>query len=206
MTDPTRIDATPAIGAEACARCGRSLSPGDRVAAGDRVFCSACYETLREELRQAVAAMGSDIPYPAATLGAVLGGALGALVWWGFTALTHIAFGLIAVAIGFLVGHGVVRFAGGKRSVGLQAIAIAVSIVSFVAGTYLVNMTFINQALAKQGESFRIGVIPQSAELFVRVVGTGLGLMDAVFLAICVYEAWSITRPLRLHGLEAPRT
>ncbi len=188
-----------------CARCGRSLAPAERIAAGDRVFCASCYETLREELRQAVTAMSTDIPYSAATLGAVLGGVGGALVWWGFTALTHIAFGLVAIAIGFLVGHGALRFAGGKRSVALQAIAVTVSILSFALGTYLVNRTFVNQALAKSGASFRVDLVPQSAELFGRVMSVNLGIMDAVFLAICVYQAWTLTRPIRLPGLEAPR-
>src|SRR5439155_53586 len=83
---------------------------------------------------------------------AVLGGAAGALAWWGFTVLTEISFGLVAVVIGFLAGHGAVRFAGGKRGTGLQAIAVTVGALSFLVAAYLVNMTFINQTLQQRGE------------------------------------------------------
>jgi hypothetical protein len=142
--------------------------------------------------------MSTDVNYAQAAIGATLGGVAGALAWWGFTVLTHFTFGLFAIAIGYLVGHGTVRFAGGKRSRGLQALAIAVSLLSYLVATYLVNMTFINQALAGQGESFRVGIPPQSLGLFVRVVTVGAGAMDLVFLAIVIYEAWKIPRPVAL--------
>jgi hypothetical protein len=59
-------------------------------------------------------------------------------------------------------------------------------------------MTFINKALAGQGEAFRVGFPPQSLDLLVRVVTAGFGMMDVVFLAIVVYEAWKIPRPIAL--------
>ena len=184
--------------AATCAQCGKTLTPDDRVAVGGREFCRSCHASLRAELEQAVAAQSSEINYANATLGAVLGGTVGVLAWWGFTVLTHLALGLLAVAIGFLVGLGTVRFAGGKRSVGLQALSITVALIGYSCATYLVNRTFINKSLAETGEAFRVGFPPQSFDLFVRVVTTGFGLMDFVFLAIVVYEAWKIPRPFVL--------
>jgi hypothetical protein len=193
-------DSTPdtAAPADTCAQCARTLTPGDTVAAGDRLFCRVCYESLRAEIEAAVAMMSADVNYAQAAVGAALGGVAGALAWWGFTVLTHIAFGLFAVAIGYLVGHGTVRFAGGKRSRGLQALSVAVSLLSYLFAVYLVNMTFINQAFVSRGESFRVGFSPQSLDLLVRVVTVGFGAMDLVFLAIVVYEAWKIPRPVAL--------
>lgn len=127
---------------ETCAQCSKPLTPGDRVPSGDRAFCRSCYSTLHAELQQAVSEMSTHINYVNAAFGALLGGAVGVLAWWGFTVVTKIAFGLIAVAIGFLVGLGTVRFAGGKRSRGLQTLSVLVSLASFAAATYLVNMTF----------------------------------------------------------------
>ena len=183
---------------EACAQCSKTLTPDDRVASGGRVFCRSCYATLRQELSGAVAAMSSNVNWAGAITGAVLGGIAGALVWWGFTVLTNIAFGLIAVAIGFLVGHGVVRFSGGKRTTGLQVLSIGVSIVSFVTAVYLVNMSLINKALEKQGDPNRVPFPPSDPGLFFRVIGAGFGVMDLVFLGIVVYEAWKIPRPIAL--------
>jgi hypothetical protein len=185
-----------------CARCDRALTEHDRVEASGRAYCRSCYETLRVQLLQAVAATSKDVNYPMAVVGALLGGALGVVVWWGFTVLTNYALGLVAIAIGFLVGHGAVRLSGGKRTAGMQAVAVVVAAAAFFVATYLVNMTFINQALATRGEAWRIPFPPPNLLLFYRVVATGFGVMDVVFLGIVVWEAWVIPRPLRVP--EAP--
>jgi hypothetical protein len=199
MTDPENpgaVSVPPAT--ESCAQCGKTLSPEDRVAASDRAFCRSCYASLRAELEQVVTGMSADINYVNATIGALLGGAVGALVWWGFTVATHLSVGLIAIAIGYLAGLGAVKFAGGKRSAGLQAVSVTAALLSYVVATFLVNMTFINQALAKNGDTRRIPFPPPDVGLFTRVLTAGFGLMDVVFLAIVVYEAWKIPRPLAL--------
>jgi len=190
------VVATPA--AETCAQCGKALTPEDRVAAGDKVFCRSCYASLRAELEQAVGEMSSGVNYVNAALGAVLGGAVGALLWWGFTVVTKISLGLVAIVIGYLTAFGAVKFAGGKRSAGLQALSVTVALASYLVASYLVNMTFANQALAKQGDAFRVAFPPQSFDLFLRVLSLGFGLMDLVFLAIVVYEAWRIPKPVAL--------
>jgi hypothetical protein len=184
--------------ADSCAQCLRRLGAGEGIESGGKRFCRVCYASLRAELETAIASMSAGVNYPKAAAGALLGGAAGALAWWGFTVLTHIAFGLFAVAIGYLAGRGAVMFSGGKRSRGLQAISMAAAVLSYAVATYLVNMTFINQALTSQGEALRIGFPPQSAALFLRVVAADFGIMDLVFLAIAVWEAWRIPRPLSL--------
>jgi len=177
-----------------CARCRAALSESDRVTAEDRVFCRTCYDILKLELRRGVATMSEDINYPRAVLGAVLGGVVGVLAWWGFTVLTKIGFGLVAVVIGFLVGQGTARFA----SVGLQAVSVAVGVLSFLVAVYLVNMTFINEALVQRGESWRMTFPPASLDMFYKVVAMNFGIMKLVFLGIVAYEAWIIPRPVKL--------
>ena len=190
--------ATPTEAAATCARCGRTLTGDDRVDADDRAFCRSCHETLRQQLEQVVDAMSTDINYPMAFVGAVLGGAAGVLLWWGFTVLTKISFGLIAVAIGFAVGWGTTRFAGGKRSRGLQVLSAAVALASFFVATYLVNASFINKTLAERGDGRRIPMFTADPTLFARVAALGFGLMDLVFLAIVLWQAWKMPAPLRL--------
>jgi len=82
VTFQTAMSDATAPGTATCARCDKTLTEGDRVVAGDRAFCRSCYDTLSHEVRQAVARMSEDINYPMAALGAVLGGAAGALAWW----------------------------------------------------------------------------------------------------------------------------
>lgn len=187
-----------------CARCSKTLSADDRVPAGDRQFCRSCYETLRAELEQAVTEMTTGINYPMATVGALLGGAAGVLLWWGFTVVTKIAFGLVAVAIGVLVARGAMLFAGGKRSLGLQILSMLVSVAGFLIASYLVNMTFINKELDSRGEAVHLGFPPTSIAQFIRVFSVGFGIMDVVFLAIVLWEAWKIPRPLRIQARQSP--
>jgi len=200
MTDATPGGETvaPALTRDACARCEKTLTEGDRFDADDRSFCLSCYEALRAELAQVADSLSKDVDYTRAALGALLGGALGVLLWWGFTVVTKIGFGLIAVAIGFLVARGAMLFSGEKRSGGLQFLSIGVAVVSFFVASYLVNMTFINQYLASQSDERRIPFPPTDAGQFVDVVSSGFGIMDVVFLAIVVWQAWSMPRPLRL--------
>src|SRR4030095_1827643 len=130
-------------------------------------------------------------------IGALLGGIVGVLAWWGITVLTKIGFGLVAVVIGLLVGHGTLLFAGGKRSRGLQLIAVVVGGLSFLVAVYLVNMTFINQALAQRGEGWRVGFPPPSLGVFYSVIAANFGIMKLVFLGIIMYEGWFIPRPIK---------
>ena len=195
-------DATTTVPAT-CAQCGKGLTPDDTVTAGGKTFCRACYAELRAHLDAAVQAMSSNVNYVNAAIGAVLGGAAGVLLWWAFTVVAKISLGLLAIAIGFAVGWGTVKFAGGKRSNGLQALSVTVASLSYVVATYLVNMTFINHSLAEQGAAARVPFLPTSLELFGRVLTAGFGVMDLVFLAIVVYEAWKIPRPIRLPGAPA---
>lgn len=183
---------------EHCAQCGTVLAEGeDREVTEGGVFCRTCYGALREQVRMAIQAQGADIPYPNAVIGAVLGGALGAVVWWGFTVVTQIAFGLVAVVIGFAVGKGILLMTGNKRAQSLQILSVVVSGLSFFYASYLVNRTFILRAFAEDGEEIILPLLP-SPELLVKAVGINFGVMDLVFLAIVLYQAWKIPAPLQL--------
>lgn len=181
-----------------CARCQSALTERERVSAGDRVYCRTCSDIVKLQTRTSVASTPDGINYPLAAVGAILGGAVGALAWWGVTVLTHVGFGLMAVVIGLLVGHGALRFAGGKRSVGLQVLAVIVGALSFLVGVFLVNMTFINAALAHRGEAWRVAFPPSSLNAFYHVIAANFGIMKLVFLAVIVYQAWFIPRPTKL--------
>jgi len=181
-----------------CAECGVVLEEGrDREVTADATFCRACFDSLSSQLQQLVAGQGTDINYGGAFAGALLGAAAGVLVWWGFTVVTSIAFGLVAVVIGVAVGKGVVMMSGGKRHLNLQILSVAVSAIAFVYASYLVNRTFITRALAEEGQEVALPFVPDPGLLF-EVVRMGFGLMDVVFLAIVIYEAWKIPAPIDL--------
>ena len=176
-----------------CAECGTRLAEGDeRVVTDGGVFCRTCFTALRGEIERVVAAQGVDVNYPAAAVGAVLGGVVGALVWWGFTVTTKISFGLVAIVIGVAVAKGAMFFAGGKRARGLQGLSVAVAGLAFFYASYLVNRTLI----LREG-AVHLPLLP-GIGLLVRVVSLGFGVFDLVFLAIVLWEAWRIPAPFKL--------
>ncbi len=182
-----------------CAECGTSLREGqDRETTEDGAFCRPCFNNLTHQLQQVARIQGEGINYSLALVGGLAGGALGAGAWWGFTVLTEVAFGLIAILIGIAVGKGVVLATGGKRARNLQFLSVGISIVSFFCATYLVTRTFIERAYAEQG--LTLPLLPD-AQTFFDVVRAGFGIMDVVFLAIVVYQAWKIPAPFEF----APR-
>ena len=199
MTESVPVAAPPAV---ACARCGLSLAPGEGVVAGDRRFCGDCHALLRGQISQAIDAMTTGIPWPNAIAGALLGALAGALVWWAFGAATHMEFGLVAVAIGWLAGNGAVRFSGGKRGPALQRLAMVATLPGFALGHYLLNVTLANRELAARGGG-TVPWVPVGASAAWLLTTAGFDVMDAVFLALALWQAWKLPQAPRLPDTTA---
>lgn len=199
MTPEPPVHTSPAGGSPRCLQCGKDLSgASDAVTTAEGAFCRSCFEGLKQHIARAVEHQGTDINYPAAAVGAVLGGAVGAAIWWGFTVITRISFGLVAVVIGYLVGQGVLRFSGGKRAPGLQILSVGVAGAAYFYAQYLVTRTFLLRYAGQQGGGMDLPLVPDFG-LLVRVVRAGFSLFDLVFLAIVVFQAWRIPAPMRFH-------
>jgi hypothetical protein len=189
----------PVEGEVSCAECNRLLTnEEDREVTEGGVFCRSCFDSLKAQIEEALEEQSKNINYPMAIAGGVAGGILGVLVWWGFVVVTEIAFGLVAVVIGYTVAKGVILLSGGKRSQELQIIAVCISIGSFFYACYLVNRTFIQNYLADEGERVILPLLP-NPDLFLEVLKTGFGIMDIVFLAIVVWQAWRLSAPIKLN-------
>lgn len=185
-----------------CARCQTPLVANDVVTVNERAFCRTCSDIYKMQLGNRAPGrprIKSDrVNYPMAALGAMLGGTVGALAWWGLTVLTRTGFGALAVIIGLVVGYGTLLFAGGRRSVGLQILSLVTGVLSFLVAAYLVNMTLLNQLLAERGEAARVAFPPMSLETFYKVVAMNFGIMKVAFLGVIAYLAWVVPRPLKL--------
>jgi hypothetical protein len=183
-----------------CAECETVLVEGqDRETTEDAVFCRPCFNNLSAQLQDVLAAQGQDINYLNAVVGGLGGAALGVVVWWGFTVLTNIAFGLVAVVIGFAVGKGILLLTGGKRHLNLQILSGVIAIVAYFYASYLVTRSFINEALLADGQDMVLTMLPDPS-LFVEVISLGFGFMDVVFLAFVLIQAWKMPAPLKIGG------
>ena len=183
-----------------CSQCETVLADGqDRETTDDGIFCRPCFDSLTAQIRHVVVAQGADINYLNAAVGGLGGALVGVIAWWGFTVVTSIAFGLVAVVIGITVGKGIVMMTGGKRHLNLQIMAVAISTLSYFYASYLVNRTFIHRAYLEQGEVVALPILPGPGLLF-EVVMLDFGLFDLVFLAIVMFQAWKMPAPLELAG------
>lgn len=86
-------------------------------------------------------------------VGGVVGGAIGAVLatglWYGVVAITNWQVGIVAIAVGFIVGQGVVLGAGRHPSILLVPISLAFTLVSLVVSEYLIANHFYSTAVAE---------------------------------------------------------
>ena len=104
-----------------------------------------------------VAEVTAPVPAEPATMsdiaGGVIGGAIGAVLatalWYGVVAITNWQVGIIAVAVGFIVGQGVVFGAGRHPSIALVPISVAFTLVALVVSEYLIANHLYGVAVAE---------------------------------------------------------
>jgi hypothetical protein len=104
-----------------------------------------------------VADVTALVPAEPATMGdlvgGVVGGAIGAVLatglWYGVVAITNWQVGIIAIAVGFIIGQGVVLGAGRHPSIMLVPISLAFTLVSLVVSEYLIANHFYNAAITE---------------------------------------------------------
>ena len=124
---PLRFD-TPAAPDTACGFCRRPLDRTYYTVNG-RVACPACRDAVSRHLRQPAGLAGVAT---AIGLGSAAG-MVGALVWWAIRRFASLEIGIIAIAIGHLVGLGVRRGSGGRGGRGYQVLAVALTYVWITA-------------------------------------------------------------------------
>lgn len=124
---PLRFD-TPAAPDTACGFCRRPLDHTYYTVNG-RVTCPACLDAVSRHLRQPTGLAGVAT---AIGLGSAAGMA-GALVWWAIRRFASLEIGIIAIAIGHLVGLGVRKGSGGRGGRGYQVLAVALTYIWITA-------------------------------------------------------------------------
>ena len=119
------IAGAPAAAPMVCTNCKQAVST-EYYEAGGQVICANCRTVIGAAL--AVAAGKERF-----ILATVYGGAaalVGALIWWGVRAATGYEIGLVAVAVGLLVGFAVRAGSQGRGGRRFQVLAVALTYLS----------------------------------------------------------------------------
>ncbi len=157
-----------------------------------------------ETIETVLAQQDQGINFPGAIAGGLMGGALGALIWWGVVVVTNYQIGLIAIVIGWAAGQGVHILSGRKRALSLQIISVAITAVSYSMASYWVSRTFILKYAAEHSVEATLPLFPDPSLLF-DVVSSGMEMLDLLFVAIALWQAWKMPAPLVLQPSEQPQ-
>ncbi len=161
--------------------------------------------TFASSLGAPVLAPRADEPSAAAAAGPtqLLGGLLGGLVaailasavWFGVVAVSGYQVGLVAIAVGFLVGHGVVLGARRHGSIVLVLLSAVLTLLALVTSEYLIVAYLLNQELAAEGLTIEV-LQPPAFVIEIVVQSVQTDPLTLVFWAIALFQA--IVIPLRL--------
>jgi hypothetical protein len=122
---------TSAASASQCFGCATPIA-GEYYEVNGQTFCAACTADSRRALGGTPGASG----FFKALAGGIGGGIVGALIYYAVLALSGYEIGIIAIAVGFLVGKGVNWGTGGRGGPLYQAMAIVLTYVAIVS-TYV---------------------------------------------------------------------
>ena len=143
-------------------------------------------------------------------VGALVGGLIAAIVGgvvWGFIVVkTEREIGYVAWGIGLLCGFAVVLFAGRKKGLPFQFIAVLASILGILIGKYATFFMLLKQELgnlAEQGEAITQPSVldPRAIMVFFQMLPEMLSGFDIVWVLLAVFTAWRMPRGL---GVKRP--
>ncbi|HEY3524211.1 MAG TPA: hypothetical protein VGK63_10960 [Candidatus Limnocylindrales bacterium] len=125
--------------------------------------------------------------------GGIVGGAIGAIVsaavWYLVVTATHIQSGIVAIAVGWIVGQAVV-LAAGRRSMALVVVSVAWTLVALGVAQYLIAVRLVNDVLADAGAGVSLPLFTSpgdSVDLLVAWLQDDP--LTLVFWAIALFEA-----------------
>lgn len=138
-----------------CSQCQRELSQGQAIMIKDTAtrnapflpYCSFCAAEKEKQIQLET----EDLNYFGALLVGGAAGILGGLIWYAIVIATETQYAYLAVAIGFLVGLGVVFGAGKKRGLPLQIMSAAITLGAMALGEYFIVRHYIVEAMRAEG-------------------------------------------------------
>jgi hypothetical protein len=203
-----------------CVACKRSIAH-EYFAVSDKIVCPMCRDRLAAELAGGGSKVGR---LSKATIFGIAAGFAGALVWYLVRLLTKMQIGLVAVAVGFMVGAAVRAGSGGRGGRGYQVLALILTwfaiganympdiIKVFVDDYRTKHSTAVTSAVSPEGASTdkteskaptpTVDAAPAAAPAAPKRVGVGAALL-AIILLIIVAVALSFIAPI-LGNLTSP--
>ena len=169
--------------APACSGCGQAPGPAYFRANG-RVFCARCRGLIEQQI-------GSPGDFGRAALYGAAGAVAGGILYYAVLAITHLQIGLIAVAVGYLVGRGVRQGSGVPGGRKYQLLAVGLTYFS-IASSYFPAVYAARDQLG-----------PNPVALFgltlaAPLLGGASHPLSLVIAGIGLWQAWKFNQPAKV--------
>ncbi len=170
-----------------CDGCGAALQH-EFWTLGDKKMCAACRQGIQTNHTPSAQSF-----WRALLLG--VGGAVaGGVLYWFVRVQFHVEIGILAIGVGYLVGHGVRWGAGQRTSQGLQILAL---VLTYLAITLQFTPDLAGQ-LGLEGVGEWLAATPRLLSYAVAAPFAGgmRGIIGAIIMAVALREAWRLTAPI----------
>jgi hypothetical protein len=138
-------------------------------------------------------------------VGGILAGSIAAVVasavWYGVVVVTNYQVGIVAIAVGFIVGQAVALGAGRRGHIVLVAASVLLTLFALATSEYLIVVHFVEQAMVADGAAVTfVGLAAQPPDFILEVIVESIKSdpLTLVFWAIALFQAFVI--PARLLG------
>ena len=175
--------ATDAAGQTAaiCKACGKPIDR-DYYHLNGKVACESC----RHAIAAAVESPKGALPFVRAAGLGFIAAIAGAAIYYGVIALANLEIGIIAIAIGYMVGWAVRKGAGNRGGRRFQILAVALTY--WAVGLAYAPLILTNSGIPLVAQFFYVFMLP------IRVIMSGgTGIITAIIIAVGLRQAWQMT-------------
>ena len=141
-----------------------------------------------EEAVAAPEAQGTN-SYPRILLAGIAAMLVGAVLWAVVSVITNMELGLMAIAVGFVVGLAIQKVRK-QRDVSLGWIGAGLALLGCVIGNALTLIGFVSQ---RYGIPYDEALTRLGIDGLVRLMITGFAPMDILFYGIAIYEGFKFS-------------
>ncbi len=182
-----RAEFTAPVAAQ-CTACQQPLV-GEYFSANGQVLCAACAESLRHQLGGTGSRAGRFLQAVLFGSGAAL---LGGAIYGAVMAYAQSQWGIISIAVGFLVGKAVRKGSGDRGGWRYQLLAAALTYAA-VCGAYAFA---VYHSIEEPTVGTVVGLIILSYRL--PFMGGAENILGILIIAFGVYQAWQMNRGISL--------
>jgi hypothetical protein len=181
VVNDSPADTASARPAATCVACKKPIV-SDYFQLNGKVTCANC----RVAIEEAVSTPNGLAPFARAAGLGILAAIAGAAIYYGVIALANLEIGIIAIAIGYMVGWAVRKGAGGRGGLRFQVLAVVLTY--WAVGLAYAPLILRDSTMALPLQFFYVFALP-----IMVITGGGTGIITAIIIAVGLRQAWHMT-------------